>query len=72
MVRSMLREHMPTRPAASEPQQSVHTTIRMPLELYQALADLAQVNERNVSAELRLAARHWVTPEAVRDRNGGK
>jgi predicted transcriptional regulator len=68
----MLREHMATRSAANEPQQSVHTTIRMPFEMYEALADLAKVNERHVSAEIRLAVRHWVTPEVVRDRNGGK
>jgi predicted transcriptional regulator len=46
-------------------------TLRMPLDLWDALERLAEEAERTPSAEIRLALKNWTKREAVRDRNSG-
>lgn len=47
-----------------------HVSIRMPADLWDALDELARESERKPSAEIRLALKRWVDPDAVKERNG--
>lgn len=42
----------------------------MPADLWDALDELARESERKPSAEIRLALKRWVDPDAVKERNG--
>lgn len=52
--------------------ESRTVSLKMPLDMWEELERLSLIADRTPSAEIRLAVRRWVDPEAVRDRNGGK
>lgn len=52
--------------------ETAYIGARVPKELHERFTELADSEDRSVSAELRRAIERWADPDAVRDRNGGK